>query len=276
MRLATFNVLHGRSPADGRVDLDRFADAVATLDADVLALQEVDRGQPRSAGADLTAVAARAGSYADSRFVPALTGLPGTWRPAADADDRTTPGTGGGDSEGPVGGTSGDGDGDGDEPAYGVALLSRVPVLSWRTIHLPALRGPVPVWFTGRRRPQLVDDEPRVAAVARLDAPGGPVTVVSTHLSFLVGWNLLQLRRLVRGLTGETRLVVAGDLNMPPHRARRVSGLRSLAAGMTFPAEGPVRQLDHLLGHGVAPTSDGTVWELPLSDHRALSVEVDL
>ena len=58
MRIATFNILHGRSPDDDRVDVDRLAAAVRDLDADVLALQEVDRDQPRSLGADLTAVAA--------------------------------------------------------------------------------------------------------------------------------------------------------------------------------------------------------------------------
>ena len=45
MRLATFNLLHGRSLTDGLVDSDRLAAAVAALDADVLALQEVDRDQ---------------------------------------------------------------------------------------------------------------------------------------------------------------------------------------------------------------------------------------
>ncbi|HRI97143.1 MAG TPA: endonuclease/exonuclease/phosphatase family protein [Nocardioides sp.] len=60
MRVATFNILHGRSPADGVVDLERFAAAIASLDSDVLALQEVDRNQPRSQHADLTAVAAEA------------------------------------------------------------------------------------------------------------------------------------------------------------------------------------------------------------------------
>ena len=38
VRLATFNILNGRSQQDDRVDLDRFADAIASLDADVLAL----------------------------------------------------------------------------------------------------------------------------------------------------------------------------------------------------------------------------------------------
>ncbi len=251
MRLATFNVLHGRAPADSRVDLDRFAAAVRTLDADVLALQEVDRGQPRSGGADLTAVAAQAGGYAGARFVPALVGEPGSWRPAAD-------------------------DGADGSPAYGVSLLSRLPVLSERTVRLPALRVPVPVVFSGRRRVQVVRDEPRVAAVAQLATGGGSLTVVSTHLSFLWGWNLLQLRRLVQGLAGEQRLVVAGDFNLAPDQVVRASRLRPLAAGATFPAHAPVRQIDHLLARGAVTGTGARVWDLPLSDHRALSVELSL
>jgi endonuclease/exonuclease/phosphatase family metal-dependent hydrolase len=83
VRIATFNILHGRSPEDGRVDVDRLAKAVRTLDADVLGLQEVDRDQPRSLGADLTAVAAEAMGAVDSQFVAALSGTPGgTWMAA--------------------------------------------------------------------------------------------------------------------------------------------------------------------------------------------------
>ena len=251
MRLATFNVLHGRAPADGRVDLPRFASAVASLDADVLALQEVDRAQPRSGGADLTAVAAEAGGYVEHRFAPALTGLPGSWRAAQD-DERE------------------------DAPAYGVALLSRLPVLTWRTLRLPALAVPVPVVFSGRRRVQVVRDEPRTAAVGVLDTADGPLTVVSTHLSFLAGWNVLQLRRLVQGLAGESRLVVAGDLNMPPDRARRASQLRPVAPGLTFPADRPVLQIDHVLARGDVSGRGARVWDLPLSDHCALSVDLVL
>ncbi len=251
MRLATFNVLHGRSPADGRVDLDRFATAVATIDADVLALQEVDRAQPRSGRADLTALAAEAGGYTTARFVPALRGEPGSWCPAADDDPP-------------------------DAPAYGVSLLSRLPVLDERTVRLPALGVPVPVVFSGRRRVQVVRDEPRVAAVARLATPHGDLTVVSTHLSFLWGWNLFQLRRLVQGLAGEQRLVVAGDFNLLTDQVVRASRLRPLAAGATFPAHAPVRQIDHLLGRGQVTGAGARVWDLPLSDHRALSVELTL
>ncbi|HRK46486.1 MAG TPA: endonuclease/exonuclease/phosphatase family protein, partial [Nocardioides sp.] len=87
MRVATFNILHGRSPADGVVDLERFAAAIASLDSDVLALQEVDRNQPRSQHADLTAVAAEAMGAAHYRFVAAMSGSPGAgWVPASGAE----------------------------------------------------------------------------------------------------------------------------------------------------------------------------------------------
>lgn len=60
MRVGTFNLQHG-APADGgAVDPARVGQACAALRADVLALQEVDRHLPRSARADLAAVAAEA------------------------------------------------------------------------------------------------------------------------------------------------------------------------------------------------------------------------
>lgn len=243
MRLATFSVLHGRAPADDRVDLGRFRDAVRELDADVLALQEVDRGQERSHGADLTALAAEAGGFLAHRFAPALSGTPGRWSRAG-ADD-----TG---------------------PQYGVALLSRLPVLSWEVLPLPALPGRVPVVFPGRRL-AVVEDEPRVAVVARLE---GGLAVACTHLSFLPWWNRLQLRALVRRLPRTGRLVLMGDLNLPPDVAARTTGLRPLAAGPTYPAHAPVQQLDHVLARGVTAASAGEARRLPLSDHCALVVQI--
>ena len=42
MRIATFNILHGRSVHDGGVSWTDCVDSIKRLDADVLALQEVD------------------------------------------------------------------------------------------------------------------------------------------------------------------------------------------------------------------------------------------
>jgi endonuclease/exonuclease/phosphatase family metal-dependent hydrolase len=250
VRIATFNILHGRSLDDGRVDVDRLAAAVKSLDADVLGLQEVDRDQPRSLGADLTAVAAEAMGAVDHQFVAALAGTPGgTWM-AATGEEQ--PGS----------------------ATYGIALLSRYPVVSWRVVRLPALRVSVPLWSPLTRRPFLARDEPRVAVAAVLEGPFGQFTVCNTHLSFIPGWNGAQLRRLVGSLSGTREpLAVIGDLNMQPPQAARVSGLRSIASGVTFPAHRPQRQLDHVLVRGgLTATGPAEVVRLPLSDHRALVV----
>jgi endonuclease/exonuclease/phosphatase family metal-dependent hydrolase len=250
VRIGTFNILHGRSLDDDRVDVERLATAVKSLDADVLGLQEVDRDQPRSMGADLTAVAAEAMGAPEHQFVAALAGTPGgTWM-AATGEEQ--PGS----------------------ATYGIALLSRYPVVSWRVVRLPALHSRVPLWFKGSRRPVLVHDEPRVAVAAVIDGPSGQFTVCTTHLSFIPGWNALQLRRLVRSLTGTREpLVLVGDLNMEPTLAAQISGLRPLASAATFPAAAPVRQLDHVLARGpLRATGPGSAVQLPLSDHRALVV----
>lgn len=61
LRLASFNVQHGRRP-DGSVDPGLLGEVVASLGADVVGLQEVDVGMDRSGGVDLAAVVAmRAG-----------------------------------------------------------------------------------------------------------------------------------------------------------------------------------------------------------------------
>jgi endonuclease/exonuclease/phosphatase family metal-dependent hydrolase len=59
VRVATFNIQHGRAPT-GRVDVEALAAACATLDADVLALQEVDVNVPRSGRVDEAALVAAA------------------------------------------------------------------------------------------------------------------------------------------------------------------------------------------------------------------------
>jgi endonuclease/exonuclease/phosphatase family metal-dependent hydrolase len=203
MRIATFNILSGRSPGDDRVDEVRFAEAVRALDADVLGLQEVDRNQPRSQHADLTAIAAEAMGAVAHRFVAALHGVPAMW----------TPSTG----------------------------------------------------------------EPRVGVVAEVTTPSGPVRVVNTHLSFLRGWNVRQLRVLLRGLGDLSGpMVLLGDLNMRRATAERVTGLRPLATGATFPAQAPSLQIDHLLATPDLQARSGGPVRLPMSDHLALVAEVSL
>jgi len=257
VRLASFNVLHGRSLADGEVSTPRLVEACASLGADVLGLQEIDRGQARSGGIDQTAAVAEATGAEDWRFEPALIGEPGAaWRAAVDED--TNPGAAV------------------DTAGYGVGLVSRTVVRAWHVVRLPAARVRAPVFVPGRRGGLiLLPDEPRVALAAEIDTPGGPLLVATTHLSFVPGWNLVQLRRVTRALAAfGLPCVLLGDMNVPGSLPSRVTGWRALAKVRTFPGAKPSMQIDHALGHGALPAVAATsAVELALSDHRALVVD---
>ncbi|GAB2696025.1 endonuclease/exonuclease/phosphatase family protein [Thalassiella azotivora] len=253
--MATWNILNGTSLHDRRVEAARLHDAVRVLDVDVLGLQEVDRDQPRSGRLDLTAEVADALGAPHWRFVPAVVGTPGeTWREATD-DDQERRG----------------------HRHYGVGLVSRLPVVSWHHLRLPAARVRAPILLPGHSRPLLwLRDEPRVAVAAVVRAPVGLVTVACTHLSFVPGWNVRQLRRLARWLSGAPGPhLLVGDLNLPAGAAERVSGFRALARHATFPAPAPRVQLDHVLGRGaLPPVHASATHDLPVSDHKALSVHL--
>ena len=253
MRLATLNLLNGMSLSDGTVTPSRLADAVGALRADVVGLQEVDRLQPRSHSADLTEQVAETMGTPHWRFVPALIGTPGgDWRAATD-DDAT-----------------------GGEPAYGVGLVSRWPVRSWHVTRLTASPLRSPVLLPGSRQVIWLQDEPRVGLAAVIETPAGPMTIATTHLSFVPIWNGKQLRTLTGDLA---RLpgprVLLGDLNMPPPFPRVLTGWRSLARTATYPAWDPKIQLDHVLASGeLADVTAVESPELTVSDHRALLVEL--
>ena len=73
-RVLTLNLQHGLSREGAPTTAEELATAVAGLDVDVLALQEVDRGQPRSGGIDQARVVADALGLPHVRFAATLTG----------------------------------------------------------------------------------------------------------------------------------------------------------------------------------------------------------
>jgi endonuclease/exonuclease/phosphatase family metal-dependent hydrolase len=110
---------------------------------------------------------------------------------------------------------------------------------------------------------------------------GGPVTVAGTHLSYVRGVNLRQLRALQGHLAGRPapRLLL-GDLNLWPLWVRAVSlpGWRPLVRGRTWPNRPwrPRVQLDHVLLHppGSLRALRHLVQAGPASDHRAVLAEL--
>lgn len=249
VRVASYNLLHGMHLArHGVVDLAAVAEAIADLDADVVALQEVDRGLPRSGGVDQVAeLAGRLGVA--GVFCPALLGDPDTaW---------TTVGTG--DEEG---------------PAYGIGLLSHLPVRAHRRVALPG-GGP------GDRRPGVTpsrpgwDHEPRAVLAAEVVTPAGPLGVAVTHLSYMPWRAVHQLR--VAADVGSGPRVLVGDLNLSAAIVRAVLPRWDHAGGEpTYPAWRPRVQIDHVLVDGGIAVRAVHTARRTTSDHLALVAELSL
>lgn len=258
LRLATYNLLHGLDLRSGRVDLDAAAAAIDGLEADVVAVQEVDRGLRRSGGCDQVAeLAGRLGRA--GVFAPALLG---------DPTRRWTSGPGGGPDPG--------------GPAYGIGLLSRLPLVDAETRALPG-GGP---GRTRRRRPDsrrppfpFRDPEPRAALRVTVEAPWGPLTLTTAHLSFVPWRGRQQLATVAAFARGraEAAAVLLGDFNLRPpvvDRALRPLGWRSAAAAATFPSWRPAIQLDHLLARGAVVVDEVRVGPLGPSDHLPLTATI--
>ncbi|MGK4582879.1 endonuclease/exonuclease/phosphatase family protein [Kitasatospora sp. HPMI-4] len=227
LRIATFNLLHGQPlaadgsplpfppPVSGIEAADPLGEAVAGLDADVLALQEVDRYQARSGLVDQAAAAAKAMGAADWRFAAALHGRPAPvagWVP-----DPAVPGL---QVYGPA-----DIDTATDLPSYGTALLTRLPVRHWRARRFAPAPFGLPLRVAGRRGLTPVPDEPRAAVAAVLEGERGPFTVVATHLSFVPGWNMAQLAGIRRWIADLPKpYLVLGDFNLIGAMPRTVLG----------------------------------------------------
>lgn len=262
VRAGTFNLLHGLSLRSGAAAEPELAEAARRLDADVLGLQEVDQSQPRSGGADQTAVVAAALGAAHWRFVPALHGTPGlpgqSWRAAVDGEPAVS------------------------GPAYGVGLVSRWPVRHWAVLRFGPAPVGLPLLVPARPRPRLqrVPDEPRVAVLAVLESPNGPpLTVITAHLSFVPGFNARQLRAAARWAARfpAPRLLL-GDFNLPGAVPARLTGWQRLARVATYPSYAPRVQFDHVLSSGLAAgsVSDVRSLQLPVSDHCGLVVDLDV
>lgn len=259
LRVASYNLLHGISLRSGTVNLDAAAAVVAGLDADVVAVQEVDRGLTRSGGVDQVAVLAeRAGLH--GVFAPALRGDPDRSWVVVDGDDP------GGE-------------------AYGVGLLSRVPLQDVRRLPLPG--GGAGARTPGRGDPRNPgwDHEPRVAVRARLDHDGRSVTVATAHLSYLPWRGLTQLGVALRGVAaGGGPALLVGDLNLPSWpvragvcRAGGPGGGWTHAGGApTYPSWRPRIQVDQLLVRGGVRVHEVTVGEPATSDHLPLHATIEL
>lgn len=221
-----------------RSNLSRVAALIDSLDVDVVFLQEVDRGTARSEGVDQAGV------------IAASTGLHGVFGRAMDFD--------GGE--------------------YGIAILTRWRVHTWRVVPLDAAPS------AGDAPPH----EPRILLHAVVSAPGGDVHLLNTHLHrgaepAARHAQVLELMGYVADTVPRSaRIVFGGDLNAAPDAAE----VRALALffrdawrtcgtgdGHTFRSDRPTRRIDYVLLAGLE-CSRAWVPDLETSDHRPVIVDV--
>lgn len=213
---------------DGEIDLRRIADVIDAQQPDLVTLQEVDRRTDRVDGDD------------QARTLGSLTGMNHAFGPFMDYDDGE----------------------------YGMAVLSRWPIVS----------------VTNERLPDGA--EPRTALKVRVRSPetDRELVIVGIHFYRDADERLAQADRLIESLADETRpVILAGDFNSTPDDDvidRFAGEWDILSKGrdrLTFPSTDPQREIDYIM---VRPARrfyalEHRVLDEPLaSDHRPLVAEL--
>jgi endonuclease/exonuclease/phosphatase family metal-dependent hydrolase len=235
VRILAYNIKHGLG-MDGKVDLERVAAVIRSVEPDVVTLQEID------------SVTSRTGLEDQATRLGELTGMQAMFGGFMDYRGGR----------------------------YGMALLSRYPVVEWENYRLPD------------------GAEPRSALAARVELlkPGygqGPqVVVVGVHLYANAGERLAQAARLVELFADEKApVILAGDFNSIPES--KVMRLLEDAGGwhrpakegpaFTFPSEAPDREIDFILfrpGSRFGVREHRVIPEKLASDHRPVLLELEL
>src|SRR5690606_24189129 len=235
IRVMTFNIHHGED-LEGELSLDRIADLIARHDVDIVALQEVDsHWAERSAFAD------------QPRELAERLGLDVFFAPIYDRDPEPP-------RE--------------ERRRYGLAVLSRLPILSKSNLELA--------------RPTIEDDVMRLPGcpAVTLDAGAPPPPARNPQLAYradpaLRRTQIAETLEVVEDVDGPTSLL--GDLNARPDAAEleplfaRLNDAWEMAGdgdGFTFPADAPDRRIDYILVSGDIRVDSITVVPSTASDHR--------
>jgi len=214
---------------DGVVDLERAAAIIEAASADVVTLQEVDERCGRSGGVDQAA------------WLGERLGMEPLFGPFMDYDGGR----------------------------YGMAVLSRLPVVSWRNIVLPA------------------GAEPRSALAARVRAADGrELVVVGIHLYATEEQRLAQARTVLGAFAEERApVILSGDFNSEPGSSvMRLFGERWTNPDkgedrFTFSSDVPTKEIDYILvrSSGTVRVVGVDVLDEPIaSDHRPLILELEV
>jgi len=217
---------------DNKVNLQRTGDVLHRLTPDIVALQEVDRKATRSGSTDQADVLGK------------HLGMHSTFGSFMDFQGGQ----------------------------YGMAILSRFPILRTKEIQLPQ------------------GNEPRIALAAEIQLPDGTqMLVVNVHFDWVRddGFRWAQAEAVKRFLdTWPTPYILLGDFNdIPASRTVRMlsEGLKEAAKpandSFTFSSTKPEREIDYIFVGPAAKWEIGSVEvvrEAVASDHRPVLAEMTL
>ena len=243
----------------------------AELSPDFIGVQECDFNLVRSGDSNQIAEIARSIGAAHFAFAPCIIGTPGDkWRKLRAGDQKIVTSSQCAEAVKSI------------EGGYGIGITSTVEVTTWHRLDLGNSPIGMPLLIPGdesgpgKVRPIYIRDEPRVAlAATRVDG----YTIINTHLSFVPGYNLKQLRTLKRwaaNLERETGTIaiIMGDLNLPKNLPVVGSQWKSLATHATYPSWGAKIQFDYILSKAPLRAKALATVSTGVSDHLPLSVEI--
>ena len=261
MKIASWNIMHGEivTPGQGEDALTLFKESVLAIDAQVIGLQEVDHLHPRSGSINQAKEIADSMQAQDWAFAPCFYVIedqqinidPKETPIITNANESTT-------------------------AAYGIALISKEPVLEWRRHNLPLAKlGKFMTISTNGKLVRIyATDHSRCALAAVL----GNVILINVHLSFIWPFNWRQfqdLKKWASELEAEFKLPVfiMGDLNL--RRLGWGNRWHSLMKAITFPVWKPQRQIDYFLNRNQHELHS-EIYTSAISDHFAISIDIEI
>ena len=156
---------------------------------------------------------------------------------------------------------------------YGIALLSRFPILSAEVFPVPELE------------PALRDGwyEPRVHLRCRLEIGGRTLTVLSTHYGLSDGEIRLAVAESCRLAEGNEPLLLMGDLNAEPDSPLLTPLMEAFADTapadgaplLTSPSDTPEKKIDYIFTRGDFAVRRVWVPATTDSDHRPYCAELE-
>jgi endonuclease/exonuclease/phosphatase family metal-dependent hydrolase len=148
---------------------------------------------------------------------------------------------------------------------WGVAVLSRLPVVSERVFELGRLPR---------------DRATRAAIIATVQVGPVPVNVVGTHMSHITYGaprHYLRLARHLRATLDDSPAVLAGDMNLwGPPVAVLLPGWKRALRTKTWPAWRPHSHVDHVLVRGPLEVVETEVLPAAGSDHLPVRARLAL